>query len=244
MSGVAIDHDQERERVSLPGYSFGIGAPTIATATEEELRSCLEKDLAEIARIMEQEASYGRTVKPTKDGFAPPEWHEKARANRGMHNNLAVVERIERRIRAIRAELPRREKLRKLEVKSKSEETRRRLEGIVEHAPVYAGNLQVKAGEVEAAWGRVRQFMLDVQLIAGGVPYVENQYSTLRKGAQLAAEALDMPAPEFDPLPSLPSEADKNALLGLFAGKGFDRVVPNIGDAANARELVRELNKK
>lgn len=240
----AAAHDQERERVSLPGYSYGIGAPAVATATEKELRDCLEKDLTAIAAIMEQEASFGRNAKPTKEGFAPPEWHEYARKNRGSHNNLAAVERIERRIRAIRAELPRREKLRKLEVKSKAEETHRRLEGVVEHAPVYAGNLQLKASEVEAAWARVSRFMADLKLVAGSVPYVADQYSTLRKGAQLAAEELDLPAPEFEPLPQLPSKADVNSLLGIFMGKGFERVIPNIGDAANARELVRELNKK
>jgi hypothetical protein len=240
------DHDKERERVSLPGRSFG-RAPRIAEATEEELRDCLDKDLAALSSIADKEASVGnnlRNASLTRDGLLSPEWHEHARQDRSSRNNLAVVERVERRVRAIRAELPRRKELRKLAVKTKAEESRRRLEGIVEHAPVHAGNLQRKAIEIEAAWRRVRQFVSDVELLAGGVPYVEAQYSALRDGAALAADALGKPAPEFDPLPPLPSQVDVGRLLGLFSGKGFDRIAPSIGDAANARELARELKGK
>lgn len=237
-------HDQERERLTLPGYSFGIGAPTIATATEEKLRRCLEKDLNAIAHIMEQQALFGLNAKPTKEGLASPEWHQYARNNRSSHNNLSVVEGIERRIRAIRAELARREALRKLEVKSKAKQARRRLEGIVEDAPAYAGNLQLKASEVEAAWVRINRFIPDLELVVGSVPYVSNKYTALRKAAQLAAETLGVPAPEFEPLSSLPSKIDVNNLLEVFSRKGFERMIPSIGDAEDVRELVRDFNKK
>jgi hypothetical protein len=242
-----IDHDQEREQVRLPGGSYGVGALTVATANEKELRDCLEKDLTDMARIMAQEASFHRPGTLTREGLASPEWHECARENpRGMRNTISVVELTERRIRAIRAELPRREALHKLDVKTKAEETRRRLEGVVEHAPVHASNLKVKASEVEAAWARLERFMSDVQLVAGGVPHVASQYSTLRDGATQAANALGVPAPEFDPLPQQPTKVDVDRLMGILRGgrKGFERAVLNIGDAANVRELVRELNKK
>ena len=240
----AAARDQERERLTLPGYSFGMGAPTIATATEKKLRDCLKKDLNAIAHIMKQQALFGLTAKLTREGLAPPEWHEYARKNRSSRNNLAVVEGIERRIRAIRAELARREALRKLEVQSKAKEAHRRLEGIVEHAPVYAGNLQLKASEVEAAWLRINRFIPDLELVVGSVPYVADGYTALRKGAQLAAETLGVPAPEFEPLSSLPSKIDVNNLLGLFRRKGFERMIPNIGDAADVQELVRDFSKK
>jgi hypothetical protein len=242
-----IDHDQEREQVRLPGGSYGVGALTVATATEKELRDCLEKDLTDMARIMAQEASFHRPGTLTREGLASPEWHECARENpRGMRNTISVVEMTERRIRAIRAELPRREALHKLDVKTEAEVIRRTLEGVVEHAPVHASNIKVKASEVEAAWGRVNRFMTDVELIASSVPYIERQYSALRDGATQAAKALGVPAPEFDPLPPQPAKVDVDRLMGILRGarKGFDRAVPNIGDAANVHELVRELNKK
>jgi hypothetical protein len=245
-----IDHDQEREQVRLPGGSYGVGALTVATANEKELRDCLEKDLTDMAQIMAQEALIGSNMRKaslTREGLASPEWHEYARKHaRGMRNTISVVDLTERRIRAIRAELPRREALHKLDVKTKAEETRRRLEGVVEHAPVYAGNLKVKASENKEAWARLERFMLDVQLVASSVPYVENAYSTLIDGATRAAKALGVPAPEFDPLPQQPSKVDVDRLMGILRGarKGFDRAVPNIGDAANVHELVRELNKK
>lgn len=245
----AYDHDKERERIALPGPGIG-RAPRIAEATDKELRDCLEKDLAALASIADREASIGNDMHNaslTREGLLSPEWHEQARRSRSSHANLAVAERVERRIRAIRAELPRREALRKLEAKTKAEETRRRLEGIVEHAPVHARNLQLKASEVAAAWQRVRQFIADVELLGGGVPYVENQYFALCSGAQQAAEGLGVPVPEFDPLPALPSQTDVRKLLAILSGggrDGFDRIAPNIGDAADARELVRELNKR
>lgn len=241
----AASHNQERERVMLPGYSFGIGAPSVATATEEQLRKCLEKDLTAIAHVMEQEAASGLDVRPTKEGLAPPEWHEYARKNRGKHSNLAAIEGIERRILAIRAELPRREALHKLDVKSKSEETRRRLEGVVEHAPVHASNLYRLADQVAPAYARLKRIVDDLQLVAGTVPHLAAQYSALRRGAEQAAEALGVPSPQFDPLPELPSQADVLQLLTIISGRheGFDRTVPSIGDAAKVRDLVRELKK-
>lgn len=246
----AVAHDQERKRVALPGHSFGLGAPTVATATDAQLRKCLATDLAALASLAEQEASVGNNLRHaalTKDGLLSPEWHAAARGDRTAHNNLAVVERIERRVRAIRAELPRREAQREREVQRKAEEARRRLEGVMEHAPAHALAIQAKASEIEAAWHRVRQFVSDVGLVAGGVPYVENQYAALGSGAQLAAKALGMPAPQFDPLPPLPSQADVQRMLAMLGGggrDGFDRVFPNIGDAASARDLVRDLNGK
>jgi hypothetical protein len=246
----AVAHDRERELVRLPGYSHGIGAPSVAAATDAQLRKCLETDLAAVASIADREASVGSNLNNaslTKEGLLSPEWHEAARNNRSSHANLAAVERIERRVRAIRAELPRREAARKRDVQRKADEALQRLEGVVEHAPAHALAIQAKASEVEAAWQRVQRFITDVQLVAGGVPYVEQQYSALCSGAQQAAEALGMPAPQFDPLPPLPSQADVRKLLAILSGggrDGFDRIAPNIGDAANARELVRELNKK
>jgi hypothetical protein len=247
MNAVAHDQERERELVRLPGYSHGIGAPSVASATDKQLRECLEKDLAQLAGIADHEATIGNNLHNaslTREGLLSPEWHESARKDHSRRNNLSVVERIERRIRAIRAELPRREAQREREVGRKAEDARRRLEGVVQEAAGHAIAIQMKAAEVEAAWARIRQFVSDVELVAGSVPHVENQYATLRSGAALAAEALSLPAPQFDPLPSLPSPVDVGRLLGLFSGKGFDRVAPSIGDAANARELVRELNKK
>lgn len=243
----AVSHDQERKRVALPGYSYGLGAPTVATATDAQLHKCLEADLAALASLADQEASIGgnlHNASLTKEGLLSPEWHEAARKDRTSRNNLAVAERLERRVRAIRAELPRREASREREVQRKADEALQRLEGVMEHAPTHALAIQAKASEIEAAWQRVQQFARDVELVAGGVPYVEQQYAILRDGAQQAAEALGMPAPEFDPLPALPSQADVGLLLGLFSGKGFDRIVPSIGDAVNTRELVRELKGK
>src|SRR5688572_4893521 len=104
----AYDHDKERELVRLPGYSHGIGAPSVAAATDAQLRKCLETDLAAVASIADREASIGSNLNNaslTKEGLLSPEWHEAASNNRSSHANLAVAKRLERRIRAIRAEL-------------------------------------------------------------------------------------------------------------------------------------------
>ncbi|MDQ2069063.1 hypothetical protein [Natronospira bacteriovora] len=212
---VNMTHDHDA--IKLPGH---IMAASVASASDEDIKQCLVDDLHALAETIEP-------TKPTKDGLAPRAWHEQALATRNKHNDLAAVERMERRILAIRVELEQREKAAEEQRKREAEQARESLTKLVETAPEKAQELAELAEKVVPATERVRQFVADLELMAGG-SRLAGQYHGIADSAEAAAKALGQEPPKLAELPDgLPGRDETQRIINTLAGRheGFSRLV-------------------
>lgn len=228
-----LEEATDAASICLPG---GVMTATVTSASDDDLRQCLTSDLQAIASIVEP-------TKPTRDGLAPESWKTAARDNRSATNNLVALERIERRVTAIREELAEREKAAREARKAKQEQARRELEMVLETAPEQAAEMSKKAETVAAAAERVRALVRDLELIGGGVS-IEANYDTLTSGVDTAARALGVDTPKLAGLPQgLPDRREAHRMLQMLGvgSDGFPRLVSGAGNASRAHELARKL---
>ncbi len=225
---------EQIDDMQLPG---GIGMPSISNANDDQLKHCLASDIQFIRQLMEAEST-----KPDRDGMAPAAWRERARGNRSMQNNLAAVERSERRIVAIQQELESRESARKAEAEQQSKRADQRLTELVEKAPDNAKRLADRAEELMPSVERVRQLVADLEAFALATG-IAPAYSILSDGSERAARELDVDAPKLAELPEgLPSKREFDTASAMLAGRhgGFN-IRPGLpGDYAKVDQIARD----
>ena len=108
-------------------------AVAVADASDDQLADSLQDDLNLIA---DQLAEWG--AKPTKEGYAPKGWYERANATRSMYRAESVVRLAEGRARAIRQEQADRAGRAKAAHEAAQADVQARLEGILRDAPAEA----------------------------------------------------------------------------------------------------------
>jgi hypothetical protein len=230
-----LSHDE----IQLPG---GIFMPSVASASTEQLHDCLEKDLESIASILQRNGST-----TTQAGLASDEWlaefDEKDRAQRG-NNDYRVVKRVQRRIIAIRAELTQRKQRAMKESSDAKAAAQSKLANILAAAATQDARMREQAEMVKAAGERVQARVADVTLVAGTMRLAE-LHGGFCDAVKLAAEALGIEPPKFDPLPALPSRAEVQQWLYVLKGapKGFDDLVQRLGDAGKVDRIIREYKR-
>lgn len=221
------------KEIRFPGHM----ATTVGDASDRELKDCLEKDLQAIAAVL---ADYD--LRPDAQGMAPESW--KANVSRAQENNLFAVERTEQRVVAIRDEIKERKEKAKADAIREQKDVRGRLERVLTEAPKQARQLHSSTPEIIEASNRVRQFIADLQLMAGSVTLPQTM-QTLTGGAEQAARALDKPVPEIPGLPDgLPTRSEVTGIIALLAGRGdgfSQRHRVPVEDASKVQELVRKL---
>jgi hypothetical protein len=210
----------------------------IESASDDELREDLAAYLRAIEAIL---GDYD--TRPSPSGLAPPDWHARVSRIRGDNANRSAVERYERHIQAIWAELPKRELERREAAAAAKADAQRRLAEAVTIAPQAAAELAQQATAVAEASERVRCFIRDLQAMGGGTQIAE-AILALQRGTKVAAEALDKPAPTLPEMPNgLPTTSEINRVMAaLTAGRGFD-ALPNLvpGDLRHAEKLAAIL---
>ncbi len=226
--------DASPEQVRLPGSIF---SGTVATASDAQLADQLQASLDTIELLLEE-----WDAKPTAEGYAEPEWYERANASRPMHATESNVRRNERMARAIRKEQAARVAQAKAEREDQINEARQRLTEIVEHGPAEVKKGVAHAKEVMAATLRVRAFLTDLRLM-GASTGLAAQLDTLRDGIAVAAETLDQPMPDLpDTPPGLPTSTEISEARALFNGReGFTPAFRSALGAGNADNLARRL---
>lgn len=216
----------------MPGHYAG----SVADASDEELRTCKDKDLAAIRAILEQDGE-----QPDKDGFAPQAWKDSL--PRGKLNNLNAAERSERRIRAIDAELERRKQERAEQQQRDQERAKAQLEKLLEEAPAKAKELADAAREAQSSVDRLRQLVSDIETV-GRLKSLQDVHAALQHGSEEAAEALGKTAPDIPDLPpdvvtSEDVEAVNNKILKGRHDGWSQAYMP--GDYAKVRQIARRL---
>ena len=224
------------DQVKLPGSVF---SPTVADATDDQLADQLQDSLDVIAQELER-----WDAKPTKEGYAPPSWLERAAKERAMHVSESAVRRNERLARAIRQEQKDRQERAKAKRETDIADTRTRLERIVKDAPGDAQRAVSHAADVVAASERVRAFVRDLQMMAGSTG-LAHHIGQMRDGAALAADALGKPRPDVPSAPDgLPTKTEVQHVLAALIGRGgFDATFKPATEAGKADELARKLKR-
>ena len=223
--------------VVMPGYFSG----SVADATDDQLADQLQASLDVIA---EQLARWD--AKPTREGYAPPEWLEHAAASRPMHTAESAVRRNQRMAIAIRREQKRRVEAKEAKALADQEQARGELEKILHTAPATSRELAEHAEAVAASTERMRTLLRDLELMAGGVRLI-GQHDSLRASVQAAARALGKPDPELAAMPdaaALPTPSEVQTLIAKLAGRGgFDRIRPSqpVGDGEKLARKLRRL---
>jgi len=232
---MVLELDAAPGEVQMPGYFAG----SVADATDDALADQLQASLDVIADQLGQ-----WDAKPTKEGYAPKGWLERANASRPMHSAESAVRRNERMARAIRQEQADRVERAKAKREADIADARDRLGRIVKDAPQEAQRAVAHAGDVVAASERVRQFVHDLRLMAGSTG-LASQIDRLRDGAAIAADALGKPAPDMPSTPDgLPDKTEVAAVLAAFLGRGgFDTTFTPSTEAGKADDLSRKLKR-
>ncbi len=222
----------------LPG---GLYMPTVSTASDEQLAAQLPKALQTIKVLLAEWDAV-----PDEDGYASPEWYERANRDRSMHPTESNVRRMERLARAIRKELAERAEREVRAREAKLADAKARLERLAEDGPAEVGRLAQQAQVAVEASNRVRAFIADLRIM-GGATRLAEEMQRVRTGHAVAAHALGK-TPSADCLGTqvpegLPTSQEVSQVLAVLLGRGgFDTSWRGGNpDAARADELARVL---
>lgn len=178
--------------VRLPGFSVHFG-PTIASATDTQLQDCITKDLAAIAEHV-------KPLQPTKEGFAPQEWHSLPEHKKG---NERAVHNAETRIRLAREELERRATERQQTKEKEIKELTARLEAVLQEGPELVQQIAKAAEEAQPSIEFVNTLVMHLSQFKAASK-LAGQYDEVTRGIREASQALNKPMPKLPHLPELP----------------------------------------
>lgn len=230
---MVLELDAAPDQVQMPGYFAG----SVTDASDDQLADQLQASLDVIADQLGQ-----WDAKPTKDGYAPQAWLERANSERPMHRAESAVRRNERMARAIRKEQADRVERARAQREAEVADSRDRLGKILDTAPGEAQRAVAHAQDVIEASQRVRQLVADLQMM-GGSTGLASQINRMRDGAAIAADALGKPSPDMPHAPDgLPTRDEVQHVRAVLLGKGgFDATFTDGTGAGKADELARKL---
>lgn len=198
-------------------------ALNVGDASDEQLADQLQASLDVIAKQLEQ-----WNAKPTKDGYAPEAWLERAALSRRMRNAETAVWRNQWMARAIRSEQVNRKERAKARHEAELTDTRESLEQILRHAPREVQQAVAHAQDVIKATERIRRLVTDLSLMAGSTR-LASQIDRIRSDAEIAAGALGQSSPEMPSVPDgLPTSVEVQHVLPVLLGRwDFDAIFPH-----------------